>query len=55
MFQKVASANGKGIKKTSKLKPKSLPKSIQNRYTFHAGKKDTQNIEIHPNSDQQIE
>ena len=29
MVKKVAYANGKGIKQTSKMRPKSIPKSIQ--------------------------
>ena len=52
MFQKVACANGKGINKTSKVRPKSIPKSMKNRYKFHARKKNTKNIKKHTKSDQ---
>ena len=48
----VAHANWKGINKTLKLRPKSIPKSMKNRYTFHARKRDTQNINNHQQSDQ---
>ena len=39
-------ANGKGIKKTSKIRPASIPKSMKHRYTFHARKKNAQNMAI---------
>jgi hypothetical protein len=40
-------ANGKLIKKPSKMGPKSIPKSMKNRYKFHARKSDVKNIENH--------
>ena len=39
--------------KPSKVKPTSITKSREKRYKFHARKKDTQNIKIHQQSDQQ--
>ena len=40
MIQKVACANGKGIKKTSKMKPKSIQNSMKNRYKKILEKRD---------------
>ena len=51
MFQKVAHANGKGINKTSKMRPKSIPKLIKNQYKNHARKRDTQKMKNHQQSD----
>ena len=45
MVEQVACANGKGIKNTSKVRPKSIPKSMNNRYKNHARKRDTQKME----------
>ena len=39
MVQKVACANGKGIKKTSKMKLKSIRNSMKNQNQKHARKK----------------
>ena len=41
-------ANGKLIKKPSKMRSKSIPKSMQNRYKFHTRKRDAKNTENHP-------
>ena len=41
-------ANGKFIKKPSKMRSKSVPKSIQNRYKFHTRQSDAKNTENHP-------
>ena len=54
MGQKVACANGKGINKTLKVRPKSIPKSMTNRYKFHARKRDTPNIKIHQTNEQKM-
>jgi hypothetical protein len=40
-------ANGKLFKKTSKMRPTSIRKSIKNLYKFHARKSDAKNIEKH--------
>ena len=48
MFLKVvhfACANGKGIKKTSNMRPKSILKSIQNRCENNAQKSDAKMME----------
>ena len=55
MAYKVACANGKGIKTKSKVRPKSIPKSMTNRHKFHARTRDTQNMETHQTSDQKNE
>ena len=39
MISKVACANGKGIKKTSTMRPNSIRNSMKNRYKKHARKK----------------
>jgi hypothetical protein len=41
-------ANGKLIEKPSKIEPKSIPKTMENRYKFNARKSDVKNIEKHP-------
>ena len=40
-------ANGKSIKKTSKVRPKSISQSMNNRYEFNARKRGTQKMTIH--------
>jgi hypothetical protein len=47
MIWKVACANGKGIKKTLKVRPTSIPKSMKKRYNNYARKSDASNIEKH--------
>ena len=48
MVQKVAWANRKGIKNTFKMRPKCISKSMNNRNTIHARKRDTQKMTSHP-------
>ena len=52
MVQKVAHAKGNGIKKTAKLQPQFIPKSMEDRYKVHARKRITQNMGIHQKNDQ---
>jgi hypothetical protein len=44
---KVACANGKGINKTSKMTPKSIRKSMKNRYKKHARKRHAEIMKKH--------
>ena len=48
-------ANGKGIKETSNIRPKSITKAKKHRCNFHARKKKTKNMNNHPTSDQKRE
>ena len=43
----VACAIGKGIKKTSKVTPKSIRQSMKNRYKKHARKRHTEIMKQH--------
>ena len=52
MFRRLHVRVGKDIKKTSKVRPTSIPKSMNKLYKFHARKRDTQNMENHQNNDQ---
>ena len=47
VFDGFACANGKDIKKTSKIIPESIPKSMKNQYKNHARKRDIQKIKTH--------
>ena len=49
-FSRLRAQTVKGIKQPSKMKSKSIPKSMNNRYKFHARKRDTQNMKIHSKS-----
>ena len=46
MVQKIECANGKGTNKTSKMRPKSNPKSMTNQYKNRARKRDIQKKKI---------
>ena len=51
MVEKVACANGKDIKKTSKMKSKSIPKSMINRNKIQTRKRYTQTMKKHQTGD----
>ena len=51
MVEKVACVNSKGIKKTSNMRPQSIPESIKNRNKIQARKRYTQKMEKHQTCD----
>ena len=51
MVQKVACANGKGIKKTIKIETQIHPKIYEKSIQISCSKKDTQNIENNQQSE----